>query len=707
MILSAAGADSPESVAVGGHIAIGCQGEAKGAGVGAVKIPGQIWGAAGGFIRQEFPRNRGANFGIIPGPGLSGASAPAVDPGGEHPKPSRIGHRDLGAIGGNPGGCNLGNAVVAVVIGGVAQPGIFGQGEAVQHPADIGVGIVAVVWREAGGSAGNVPKNHAAPGLVVCAAHQTHIAAEGGKMGLVSRSGDSAAVGDGDIVNHRIPTNAPAHHAAEEAGVGQVAGDIVALQGDGAVILVDDCQILDNAAPAELHQAAELGSGAGAAENDLCTVFPHKDTGELLIRTGFPQAGPGGQGDFSHNLVVGVAQVFQHSRIFAGAFHPQSRPVLAGADVDGFTVQNILLFVTAGSCMVALLGEVLLVGHYRVAHLHPPAAAATAGQNGLGQGLQLPAVGDEVGVGVGAAANQQIRGDQIDIDFVIGGGIAPFRLGDIAGILLECSGCSGTVVSVNGCAHIAGFFVVFPEEPVLFAVVSATDQAALCVGNFLPQGVVVISFEIVHAPAVVPAVAEGFQEQAPGEERGWIVFLICLTQVHIAEGQLDIVGICVSGAANQAAGSLCALEIATRCDLHAAEIQSSEAAQAANQQGSNRIFGSPRVDLNAVQGYSVNGQSAEMILVRSLGAATDDCAIGAIIAADGSFQCQFGDAEGSVAADPGENTRVHPGVLPLGVRGFLVAGRSLDILQFLESKGDCSVFQIGSVIGGGVEGVAG
>ena len=287
---------------------------------------------------------------------------------------------------------------------------------------------------------------------------------------------------------------------------------------------------------------------------------------------------------------------------------------------------------------------------------------------------------------------------------MIGGGIAPFRLGDIAGILLECG---GTVVSANGRAHIAAIFSVFPEEPVLFAVVSATDQAALCVGNLLPQGVVVISFEIIHAPAVGSAVAEGFQEQAPGEERGWPVFLPCLTQAHIAEGQLDIVGIVVSGVANQAAGSLCTLGIAIRIDRYAAEIQGSVAAQAANQQGSDRISGGLRVNANAVQGYSVNGQGAEMILVRSLGAATDDCAIGVLIAADGSSQCQIGDAEGSVAADPGENTRVHPGVLPLGVRGFLVAGRSLDLLQLPESKGDCGVFQIGSVIGGGVEGVAG
>ena len=311
--------------------------------------------------------------------------------------------------------------------------------------------------------------------------------------------------------------------------------------------------------------------------------------------------------------------------------------------------------------MVALLGEVLTIVHYRVAHLHLPVAAAAAGQDGLGQGLQLPAVGDEVGVGVGAAANQQIRGDQIDIDFVIGGGNAPFLLGDIAGIPLECG---GTVVSANGREHIAAIFSVFPEEPVLFAVVSATDRAALCVGNFLPQGVVIISLEIIHAPAVVSAVLEGFQEQAPGEERGWTGFLPCLTQVHIAEGQLDIVGTVVSGVANQAAGSLCALEIATRCDLHAAEIQSSEVAQAANQQGSNRIFGGLRVNANAIQGYSVNGQSAEVILVRSLGAATDDCTIGTLVAADGSLQCQIGNAEGSFAANLCENACVHPGVLP-------------------------------------------
>ena len=291
MIASAAGADSPESVAVEGHIAIACQGKAKGAGIGAAKFPGQIWATAGFFVREEILRNLGANLRIIPGPGLSGASAPAVGPGGEHPEPSPIGHRDLGAVSGNSGACNPGNAVVT---GGLAQLGILRQGKAIQHPANIGVGIVAVAWCEAGGFAQNVPENHAAPGFAVCAAHQTHVAAEGGKVGLISRSGDGAAVGDGDIVYHRIPTNAPAYHAAEEAGVGQVAGDIGALQGDGTVILVDNFQILDNAAPAKLHQAAKLGSGAGAAENDPCAVLPHKDTGELLIRTGFPQAGPGG-----------------------------------------------------------------------------------------------------------------------------------------------------------------------------------------------------------------------------------------------------------------------------------------------------------------------------------------------------------------------------------------------------------------------------
>ena len=54
-----------------------------------------------------------------------------------------------------------------------------------------------------------------------------------------------------------------------------------------------------------------------------------------------------------------------------------------------------------------------------------------------------------------------------------------------------------------------------------------------------------------------------------------------------------------------------------------------------------------------------------------------------------------------------EDAGVHLRVLPLGIHGRFVISRFFQGIQLLTGKGDGGVIDLGAVIGGGVEGVAG
>ena len=652
--------NASEAAAVSRDVTVAVQGQIEGIGGGCTAIAvlcDQIRGIAGYFIHKGVPGNGGTNQGIVPSAGLSAAvAAAAVDDGCQHPKPGPVGNRGAGAINGKPGTGHIGNEVVR---GKGAEALALCQSEAIQHPANIGIRIIPILGGKA--AAGDIAEDHAAAIAVVAAAHHAYIAAHGGQIRIIPGGCGLGGVGNFYVIDHCVAAPAPADYAAKEAGI-RVGRYLAAGNDRRAVFRILDGQILDHTAPAELDQAAKLAIGLVTADGNGDAITAHDHAAELLVGFLRAKACPVLEGEALGDLVIGVAQIAQHFAVVDGACI--GCPVVGGAGVHSLAVPHRFCSVCLKgfSGVTVLLRKVAVAVHYRDADLDLPAGAGAAVLNGLGKSLQLLRAGDDVGVGIGAAAHQQVGGDQVDIQLVNLFVILFFM--DIAGIVHK--GTRRGAVRVNDLVFIAAVIILL-VEPILLSIVAAGNTSALSIGQLPAQRVGVAVHEVVYAPAGVVGVFEAFKEQSAGEDGAVLGCFPAFLQLHFAKVQLDVFGIVAACVANQAACSLAGCCVGVSYRLYLAHIQSGVAANTPNQQGRYLIRTGGRIDADTIQQYALNIQRQNVVDVVAAGVTPDQCAILVVVAPHGALQGQIRYGHCPSAHRLGEDARMHSVVLPIAV----------------------------------------
>ena len=368
-----------------------------------------------------------------------------------------------------------------------------------------------------------------------------------------------------------------------------------------------------------------------------------------------------------------------------------------------------------------------------------PALVDTVCIQRVRKGNELHIAGDNVGMGVGAAAFGHLHLWKIDIQLMahclLGSvvlvlflvpNIAPVAACEEGGFLIVP--CGTVNVFVNQAIVGTGLFI----EPELKVGISAQIDAAFgTVGQLLPQGIpaAIRSEVILTLTGGSFGIPEALDEQRLGEDgvMGSVNVMQCsacigsAVQCHIGEGQLNVGTGFPAHSANQTAGCIGSLGI-NSLRLRAAlclrpnpiHLHGDMASDVGNQQGSG-ICGtgtqclvyldSCKLDVPEIQGKGIVG-------IRTGDSAADQRAIGIArilihVLSDIPLECQAIDIERYVPGAVLENAGVHQCVLGFPVGGLLVAGVRFCNLYLLVVKHDGDILNGIPGAGNGIVGIAG
>ena len=355
------------------------------------------------------------------------------------------------------------------------------------------------------------------------------------------------------------------------------------------------------------------------------------------------------------------------------------------------------------------------------------------------KGKELHAVGDDVGMGVGAAAFGHLHLRKIDIQLMahclpgsavlvlfLVPNIAPVAACEEGGFLIVL--CGTVNVFVNKTIIGARLLI----EPELKVGISAQIDAAFgTVGQLLPQGIPlsILREVILTLTGGSFGILEALDEQRLGEDGvvGSVNTMQCsawigsAVQCHVLKGQLNIGTGVSTHIANQTAGGISSLGINSRRLLavlclrpNPIHLHGDMASDVGNQQGSG-ICGtgtqclvyldSGKLDVLEIQGKGIVG-------IRTGDSPADQCAIQIALVlihvlSDIPLECQALDIELYVPGAVLENAGMHQRMLGLSVGGLLVAGGLLYLLNLLVVKHDGDIFNGIPGAGNGVVGIAG